>query len=83
MTQLAMDVLGPEPKIVEQFALETDGRSKITGEHEKYTTNLPGVFAAGDMRRGQLLVVWAMPRAHAEADEMALAVRPPRGSMAA
>lgn len=57
---LAMGFLGPEQTVVEKFALETDPRSNVKAEHEKYTTNVPGVFAAGDMRRGQSLVVWAI-----------------------
>jgi len=66
---LAMGFLGPEPKIVEQFALETDARSNVKAEHEKYTTNVPGVFAAGDMRRGQSLVVWAINEGRGAARE--------------
>jgi glutamate synthase (NADPH/NADH) small chain len=66
---LAMGFLGPEQKIVEQFALETDARSNVKAEHEKYTTNLPGVFAAGDMRRGQSLVVWAINEGRGAARE--------------
>ncbi|MFU8894358.1 MAG: glutamate synthase subunit beta [Luteolibacter sp.] len=66
---LAMGFLGPEPKVVEQFALETDARSNVKAEFEKYTTNLPGVFAAGDMRRGQSLVVWAINEGRGAARE--------------
>ena len=66
---LAMGFLGPEQKIVEQFALETDARSNVKAEHEKYTTNVPGVFAAGDMRRGQSLVVWAINEGRGAARE--------------
>jgi glutamate synthase (NADPH/NADH) small chain len=66
---LAMGFLGPEQKIVDQFALETDARSNVKAEFEKYTTNLPGVFAAGDMRRGQSLVVWAINEGRGAARE--------------
>lgn len=66
---LAMGFLGPEPKVVEQFALETDARSNVKADFEKYTTNLPGVFAAGDMRRGQSLVVWAINEGRGAARE--------------
>ena len=45
--------------LLEAFGVERDARSNIKAEHEKYVTNLPGVFAAGDCRRGQSLVVWA------------------------
>ena len=57
---LAMGFLGPEQKIIDQFALDTDPRSNVKAEHDVYTTNIEGVFAAGDMRRGQSLVVWAI-----------------------
>jgi glutamate synthase (NADPH/NADH) small chain len=57
---LAMGFLGPEQEIIQKFALETDARSNVKAEHGKYVTNVPGVFAAGDMRRGQSLVVWAI-----------------------
>ena len=56
---LAMGFLGPEQPLLEALGLERDARSNVKAEHEKYTTSLPGVFAAGDCRRGQSLVVWA------------------------
>jgi glutamate synthase (NADPH/NADH) small chain len=56
---LAMGFLGPEQPLVEALCLETDGRSNIQAPEGKYLTSLPGVFAAGDCRRGQSLVVWA------------------------
>ena len=56
---LAMGFLGPEQPLLEKLGVERDGRSNIKAEHNKYTTNLKGVFAAGDARRGQSLVVWA------------------------
>ena len=64
-----MGFLGPEQAIVQQFALETDARSNVKAEHGKFTTNLPGVFAAGDMRRGQSLVVWAINEGRGAARE--------------
>lgn len=66
---LAMGFLGPEQEIVKQFELETDARSNVKAEHGKYTTNIPGVFAAGDMRRGQSLVVWAINEGRGAARE--------------
>jgi glutamate synthase (NADPH/NADH) small chain len=66
---LAMGFLGPEQEIVKQFELETDARSNVKAEHDKYTTNVPGVFAAGDMRRGQSLVVWAINEGRGAARE--------------
>ncbi|MDJ0631953.1 MAG: glutamate synthase small subunit [Xenococcaceae cyanobacterium MO_188.B29] len=56
---LAMGFLSPEQPLLDAFGLEKDARNNIKAEHEKYTTNIPGVFAAGDCRRGQSLVVWA------------------------
>ena len=56
---LAMGFLGPEQPLLEQLAVERDARTNIKAEHEKYATNIRGVFAAGDARRGQSLVVWA------------------------
>ncbi|MCC9658170.1 glutamate synthase subunit beta [Rhodopirellula halodulae] len=57
---LAMGFLGPEQTIAEAIELETDARSNFQAEHGKYATNVDGVFAAGDCRRGQSLVVWAI-----------------------
>jgi len=56
---LAMGFLGPEQTLLESLGLERDARSNAKAEFEKYTTNIKGVFAAGDCRRGQSLVVWA------------------------
>jgi glutamate synthase (NADPH/NADH) small chain len=57
---LAMGLTGPEKKgLVEQMGVELDARGNVkTGKD--YQTSVPGVFAAGDMRRGQSLVVWAI-----------------------
>ncbi len=57
---LAMGFLGPEQALLKEIKLETDARSNVKAEHEKFTTSIPGVFAAGDCRRGQSLVVWAI-----------------------
>jgi glutamate synthase (NADPH/NADH) small chain len=54
---------------VKQFELETDARSNVKADHGSFTTNLPGVFAAGDMRRGQSLVVWAINEGRGAARE--------------
>ena len=66
---LAMGFLGPEQELVEEYGLETDARSNVKAEHEKYTTNVEGVFSAGDMRRGQSLVVWAINEGRGAARE--------------
>jgi glutamate synthase (NADPH/NADH) small chain len=57
---LAMGFLGPEETVLKELAVETDERSNAKAEYGKYATNIEGVFAAGDMRRGQSLVVWAI-----------------------
>jgi glutamate synthase (NADPH/NADH) small chain len=66
---LAMGFLGPEQPLLEQLGLERDARSNINAAHEKYTTNIRGVFAAGDARRGQSLVVWAFNEGRGAARE--------------
>jgi glutamate synthase (NADPH/NADH) small chain len=57
---LAMGFLGPEERILEELGVERDPRSNAKAEYGKYATNIAGVFAAGDCRRGQSLVVWAI-----------------------
>jgi len=57
---LAMGFLGPEQPLLEALGIERDPRSNAKAEFEKYHTNIPGVFACGDCRRGQSLVVWAV-----------------------
>jgi len=66
---LAMGFLGPERTLIEQFGLEQDGRSNVAAEYGKFATGVPGVFAAGDMRRGQSLVVWAINEGRGAARE--------------
>nr|GMC64767.1 glutamate synthase 1 [NADH], chloroplastic isoform X1 [Ipomoea batatas] len=57
---LAMGFLGPEPTIAKQLDMETDSRSNFKAEYGRFATSVEGVFAAGDCRRGQSLVVWAI-----------------------
>ncbi len=66
---LAMGFLGPEQALLKELKLETDPRSNIKAEHEKYTTSIKGIFAAGDCRRGQSLVVWAINEGRGAARE--------------
>jgi glutamate synthase (NADPH/NADH) small chain len=66
---VAMGFLGPEQALLKDLGVETDARSNIGAEHEKFTTNLKGVFAAGDCRRGQSLVVWAINEGRGAARE--------------
>ena len=57
---LAMGFVGPEPYLAKALGVNLDQRSNFAAEHGPFATNLPGVFAAGDCRRGQSLVVWAI-----------------------
>ncbi|CAL8462475.1 g2008 [Coccomyxa elongata] len=57
---LAMGFLGPEATLAEALGIELDPRSNFKAEFGKFATTLEGVFAAGDCRRGQSLVVWAI-----------------------
>ncbi|XP_011076008.1 glutamate synthase 1 [NADH], chloroplastic isoform X1 [Sesamum indicum] len=57
---LAMGFLGPEETLAEKLGLERDNRSNFKAEYGRFSTNVEGVFAAGDCRRGQSLVVWAI-----------------------
>ncbi|MEI8289671.1 MAG: glutamate synthase subunit beta [Verrucomicrobiota bacterium] len=66
---LAMGFLGPEQPLLEALNLERDARSNAKAEFEKYTTNVKGVFACGDCRRGQSLVVWAFNEGRGAARE--------------
>nr|AZL93831.1 glutamate synthase [Ceanothus thyrsiflorus] len=57
---LAMGFLGPESTVAEKLGLERDNRSNLKADYGRFATNVQGVFAAGDCRRGQSLVVWAI-----------------------
>lgn len=57
---LAMGFLGPEHYASELLGIQLDPRTNYQAQHGPFATNLPGVFAAGDCRRGQSLVVWAI-----------------------
>jgi len=57
---LALGFLGPEDTVLEQLNIERDDRSNAKAEYGKYMTSVEGVFAAGDARRGQSLIVWAI-----------------------
>jgi len=57
---LAMGFLGPEEGVLRQLGVETDARGNAKAAEGTYATGVPGVFAAGDARRGQSLVVWAI-----------------------
>jgi glutamate synthase (NADPH/NADH) small chain len=66
---LAMGFLGPENQLLQKLGVAQDERSNVKAEHGRFVTNLPNVFAAGDMRRGQSLVVWAINEGRGAARE--------------
>ncbi len=57
---LAMGFLGPEDTVLQELDIERDQRSNVRTMPGAYATNRPGIFTAGDMHRGQSLVVWAI-----------------------
>ncbi len=65
---LAMGFLGPHKKgMIEELGVELDARGNVKANEHKMTS-IPGVFTAGDMTRGQSLVVWAIAEGRAAAD---------------
>ncbi len=67
---LALGFTGPEATLSEQLGLELDGRSNYKATN--YQTNIPHIFTAGDMRRGQSLIVWAISEGREAAREVDL-----------
>lgn len=65
----ALGFAGPESPVLDQLGVEKDPRSNAKAEHGKFATNVAGVYAAGDMRRGQSLVVWAINEGRGAARE--------------
>ena len=57
---LALGFTGPESTLADKLGLNTDARSNYKADYGKYQTNVPNIFTAGDMRRGQSLIVWAI-----------------------
>jgi glutamate synthase (NADPH/NADH) small chain len=66
---LAMGFVSPQGTVSEQLGLELDQRSNIHATYGDYQTSVEGVFAAGDCRRGQSLVVWAINEGRGVADK--------------
>jgi NAD(P)H-dependent glutamate synthase small subunit len=66
---LAMGFVSPEQHICEQLGLDVDQRKNIRAEYGDYSTNVAGIFAAGDCRRGQSLVVWAINEGRGVAEQ--------------
>jgi len=67
---LALGFTGPEKTLSEQLGIEIDSRNNYKAT--KYKTNVPHVFTAGDMRRGQSLIVWAISEGREAAREVDL-----------
>jgi glutamate synthase (NADPH) small chain len=57
---LALGFTGPESTLAVKLGIEKDVRSNYKANYGKYQTNVPNIFTAGDMRRGQSLIVWAI-----------------------
>ncbi|PWH14077.1 MAG: glutamate synthase [Ardenticatenia bacterium] len=72
---LAMGFTGPEVSLLDELGIERDARSNVKTPLRSYRTNVNGVFAAGDMRRGQSLVVWAIHEGRAAARECDMYLR--------
>ena len=66
---LAMGFLGPEDQLLRALRVDQDSRSNIRADEKNYRTNVEKVFAAGDARRGQSLVVWAINEGRGAARE--------------
>lgn len=66
---LAMGFLGPEKPLLEEMGVAQDHRGHVKAEHGRFATSVRGVFAAGDCRRGQSLVVWAINEGRGAARE--------------
>lgn len=57
---IAAGFTGSQKYVTDAFGVTVDARTNVATKEETYETNVPGVFAAGDVRRGQSLVVWAI-----------------------
>jgi glutamate synthase (NADPH/NADH) small chain len=57
---LALGFTGPESTLADKLGIHIDARSNYKATYGKYQTNVPNIFTAGDMRRGQSLIVWAI-----------------------
>ena len=70
LVMLSMGFLGPEHYVSNELGIEYDQRSNYQAEYGKYATNVKGVYAAGDCRRGQSLVVWGINEGREAAREI-------------
>ena len=67
---LAMGFLGPEHNVSDPLGIEYDERSNYKAEYGRYKTSTDNIFSAGDCRRGQSLVVWAINEGREAAREI-------------
>ena len=67
---LALGFTGPESNLADKLGVITDNRGNYKADYGKYQTNIPKVFTAGDMRRGQSLIVWAISEGREAAREV-------------
>lgn len=67
---LALGFLGPQNEVIKALGVKQDARSNIQTANKKYSTNVEGVFAAGDCRRGQSLIVWGINEGRSAAAEI-------------
>ncbi|KJA18566.1 hypothetical protein HYPSUDRAFT_69800 [Hypholoma sublateritium FD-334 SS-4] len=67
---LALGFLGPQNEVLKAMGIKQDARSNIQTPPKKYATNVEGVFAAGDCRRGQSLIVWGINEGRGAAAEV-------------
>lgn len=67
---IAAGFLGSEDYVTEAFGVERDGRTNVKTDPGKYSTSVDKVYTAGDMHRGQSLVVWAISEGRAAAKEI-------------
>ncbi|WP_249869440.1 glutamate synthase subunit beta [Oceanobacillus saliphilus] len=66
---VAIGFKGPDQDLIQQLNVETTSRTTVKAAYGKFTTNVEGIFAAGDIRRGQSLIVWAINEGRAAARE--------------
>ena len=69
---LALGFTGPETTLADKLGIKKDARSNYKAEYGKYQTNIPNIFTAGDMRRGQSLIVWAISEGREAAKQVDL-----------
>jgi len=67
---LAMGFLGPEHYVSDALNIDYDSRSNYQADYGKYATSIKGIYAAGDCRRGQSLVVWGINEGRQAAEEI-------------